>query len=80
MQLLSTGEARADRFCDDAIGILREKRCEVVGQGREEFERLARSRMRNRKRERVKRLPIEVTSVAWFRATIDAIAETWMTD
>lgn len=41
---------------------------------------LPRSRMRNRKRERVKRLPIEVTSVAMFRATIDAIAETWMTD
>src|SRR5260370_22343954 len=51
-------------FVIDAIGILREKRDEVVGQGREEFQMFARSRMRNRKRERVKRLPIEVTSVA----------------
>jgi len=64
----------------DAIGIPREKRCEVVGQRRKELERLARSRMRNRKRKRMQRLPIEVTGVAWFRATIDAIADTRMTD
>ena len=37
-------------FAIDVARILREKRCEVVGQGREEFEMLARSRMCNRKR------------------------------
>ncbi len=41
---------------------------------------LARSRMRNRKRERMQRLPIEEACIALLSATIDAIAEAWMTD
>src|SRR6266481_5581247 len=75
----ATKFARVD-FAIVATRILREKRNEVVGQRREEFEWLARSRMRNRKRQRMQRLPIKVTRVALLRATIDAIAEAWMTD
>ena len=63
----------------DVARIPREKRDEVVGGRREEFEMLARSRMRNRKRKRMQCLPIKVTSVALLRATIDTIAETRMT-